>query len=231
MPWCFRTRTGPKTESSGAFRSEGKEKADGIIFSGASSMRMKPSPPEGTHGTGGGHRPARVEFPVLAQWTTWRATQAARHLLELGHERIGFIPSGSRRCPLQHRPAQGLQRTPWPKHGRHFDAGLVKQGISPRKPDFRPPRSSGPEERPRPSWQATISWPSVRSVPQGSLGLRVPQDLPWSASTYPAQFLFEPLSPRSRFPCTVSGPPPCRAGRPPVGREFSRIRLFTTVFS
>ena len=104
-----------------------EKRADGIIFSGGiihgyetlSSLKELAARVVviGRH---------EVDFPAVRVDNLGGAAQAVQHLLDLGHERIGFF-SGPKMSTSSIDRLQGYKNA-LAQRGRHYEGGLVKQG-------------------------------------------------------------------------------------------------------
>ena len=67
-----------------------------------------------------------VDFPAVQVDNLGGASQAVQHLIDLGHERIGFV-SGPRMSTSSIDRIKGY-RNALAQNGHRYDAGLVRQG-------------------------------------------------------------------------------------------------------
>jgi LacI family transcriptional regulator len=148
-----------------------EKRADGIIFSGGiihayetlSSLKEL----TGRVVVIGRHE---VDFPAVRVDNMGGATQAVQHLLDLGHERIGFI-SGPKMSTSSIDRLKGYKNA-LAQNGRHFDAGLVQQGNLTRELISGCQGGAGPREvygHPA-SNDPAARWPRRRSMAQGAAG-------------------------------------------------------------
>jgi LacI family transcriptional regulator len=207
-----------------------EKRADGIIFSGGiihayetlSSLKEL----TGRVVVIGRHE---VDFPAVRVDNMGGAAQAVQHLLDLGHERIGFI-SGPKMSTSSIDRLKGYKNA-LAQNGRHFEAVLVRQGnLTPESGFHAAKEVLGLRERPT-AILASNDLMAFGAIHAGrDLGLRVPQDLSVVG------FDNIPLSSYFNPPLTTVEIPMYSVGTASMqmladllsGREFSRIRLFTT---
>ena len=207
-----------------------EKRADGIIFSGGiihayetlSSLKEL----TGRVVVIGRHE---VDFPAVRVDNMGGATQAVQHLLELGHERIGFI-SGPKMSTSSIDRLKGYKNA-LAQNGRHFDAGLVKQGNLTPESGFQAAKEVlGRRERPTAILASNdlMAFGAIRAA--RSLGFRVPQDLSVVGfDNIPLSSYFEPPLTTVEIPMHSVGTASMQMLADLLsGREFSRVRLFTT---
>jgi DNA-binding LacI/PurR family transcriptional regulator len=207
-----------------------EKRADGIIFSGGiihayealSSLKEL----TGRVVVIGRHE---VDFPAVRVDNMGGATQAVQHLLDLGHERIGFF-SGPKMSTSSIDRLKGYKNA-LAQNGRLFDAGLVKQGNLTPESGFQAAKEVlGRRERPTAILASNdlMAFGAIRAA--RSMGLRVPQDLSVVGfDNIPLSSYFEPPLTTVEIPMYSVGAASMQMLADLMsGREFSRIRLFTT---
>jgi LacI family transcriptional regulator len=207
-----------------------EKRADGIIFSGGiiHTYEILASLKEladrvvviGRH---------EVDFPAVQVDNLGGATQAVQHLIDLGHERIGFI-SGPKMSTSSIDRLKGY-RNALARNGYRFEAGRIRQGNLTPQSGFEAARAIFEQGEKVTAILASNDLMAFGVVHAAkSAGFRVPEDL--------AVVGFDniPLSSYFAPPLTTVEIPMYDVGAASMkmladllcGGEFSRIRLFTT---
>lgn len=207
-----------------------EKRADGIIFSGGmihayetlSSLKEL----TGRVVVIGRHE---VDFPAVQVDNLGGASQAVQHLIDLGHERIGFV-SGPRMSTSSIDRLKGY-RNALAQNGHRYDAGLVRQGNLTPQSGFQAAKEAL-RRRERPTAILASNDLMAFGVIHAArgLGLRVPQDLAVVGfDNIPLSSYFDPPLTTVEIPMYDVGAASMQMLADLLsGREFSRIRLFAT---
>lgn len=207
-----------------------EKRADGIIFSGGiihgyetlSSLKELAARVVviGRH---------EVDFPAVRVDNLGGAAQAVQHLLDLGHERIGFF-SGPKMSTSSIDRLQGYKNA-LAQRGRHYEGGLVKQGNLTPESGFH-----AAMELLRGKGRVTailagndlMAFGAVHAAK--SLSLRVPEDLAVVGfDNIPLSSYFQPPLTTVEIPMHSVGAGAMQMLADLIGgRDIDRIKLFPT---